>query len=168
MTKHSSSPSHSACDICQKTFTSVVNLKSRMKYDHSDNQKWSCGDCEVRFKQKRDLRFHMLNVHNLNQRKEDYFEGEEKLLLKCKDCNSTFQYRKNLNAHIKANHTESVDVFQCEECPSKFRYKTTLTKHKRVKHGNEKQEHACGVCGKTFTEKKNMKRHERKHDVNSI
>ena len=168
MTKHSSSPSHSACDICQKTFTSVVNLKSHMKYVHSDNQKWSCGDCEARFKQKRDLRFHMLNVHNLNQRKEDYFEGEEKLLLKCKDCNSTFQYRKNLNAHKKANHTESVDVFQCEECPSKFRYKTTLTKHKRVKHGNEKQEHACGVCGKTFTEKKNMKRHERKHDVNSI
>ena len=145
MTNHSSSISPS-CVICHKTFTSVLNLKSHKKYVHSDNQKWSCSDCEAKFKQKCDLRFHMLKIHELNQRKEDYFEGEEKSLLKCKDCSSTFQYQKNLNAYVKANHSDYVESLHCEECPSKFRYKTTLMNHQRVKHGPVKAEHVCSVC----------------------
>ena len=68
-------------------------------------------ECEAKFKQKRDMRAHMLKIHNLNQMKEDYFEDEVKQLFKCKDCSSTFQYRKRLNAHVKANHSEDAEFF---------------------------------------------------------
>ena len=136
---------------------------SYYKYVHSDLWKWSCVECEAKFKQKRDMRAHMLKIHNLNQMKEDYFEDEVKQLFKCKDCSSTFQYRKRLNAHVKANHSEDVQFLQCEDCPSMFRYKKTLLNHQRVIHGSAKQEHGFSVCGKVFTEERNMKRHEKKH-----
>ena len=43
-----------------------------MKYVHSDSRKWSCDECGTKFKQKRDLRVHMLHIHNINYSKEDY------------------------------------------------------------------------------------------------
>ena len=116
MIEHSTSLSSASCDICHKTFASLINLKSHKKYVHSDFRKWSCVDCDAKFKQKRDLRAHMLKIHNLNQMKEDYFEEKVKQLFKCKDCSSTFQYQKSLNAHVKANHSEDAEFFQCEDC----------------------------------------------------
>ena len=70
---HSTSLSSASCDICHKTFAYVINLKSHKKYVHSDFRKWSCVDCDAKFKHKRDLRAHTLKIHNLNQMKEDYF-----------------------------------------------------------------------------------------------
>ena len=116
-----------------------------------------------KFKQNRDLSVHMLKAHDINQRTEDYLENSENKIFRCKDCSSTFQYQKSLNAHVKVNHLVEIEKFQCKECPSEFKYKTTLLNHQRVKHEHVKQKFFCPVCKQGFTEKKNMKRHEQKH-----
>ena len=161
--KHVESEDSFSCDICHKTFPMLVNLNSHKKYVHSDVQKWSCENCGTKFKQKRDLRAHLLKIHEINQRTEDYMENSENKVFICKKCGTNFQYQKNLNAHIKVNHTESIQPFQCEECPLKFKHKTTLMNHQRVKHDQSKQKYVCPVCQQEFTAKKNMKRHEKKH-----
>ena len=161
--KHSTFQLSISCDLCDTTFKSEVNLKSHKKYVHSDIRNWPCSDCEAKFKQKRDLRAHMLRIHNINLRKEDYLEHQEEKLLKCEHCILTFRYKKNLKAHVRKNHSDDIKLFECEDCLSKFKERKSLISHQRVKHGPDKQEHACSVCGKIFLEKKNMKKHEKKH-----
>ena len=70
-TIHSSSVQLVDCDICGKQFKSEVILKQHVRYVHADTRKWRCDECEVKFKQKRDLRVHMLKQHHVNYSKED-------------------------------------------------------------------------------------------------
>ena len=44
--------------------------------------------CDAKFKQQKDLRVHILRIHNLNQMKEDYQEAEKKKvdIFKCNEC----------------------------------------------------------------------------------
>ena len=50
----------------------------------------------------------------------------EKEVFKCEHCESTFSYKKNLNAHFRTKHSGRVERFKCEECQSDFLYKQTL------------------------------------------
>ena len=76
------------CAVCKKTFASEVVLKNHAKYVHSEERKWPCDDCDAKFKQQKDLRVHILRIHNLNQMKEDYQEAEKKKvdIFKCNEC----------------------------------------------------------------------------------
>ena len=164
-TKHSALQLPIHCDLCGASFSSEVNLKSHKKNVHSTIKKWSCSDCERRFKQQRDLKVHMLNIHGLDSMKEDYMEDQEKDLFKCEECNLTFKYKKNLNAHLKTKHTGNSRSFECEECPSKFGNRRNLMNHIRVKHKPDEPKHFCSICGKVFQERKNMRKHEKKHET---
>ena len=61
-----------------------------------------------------------LLVHGLDQMKEDYQEPEKKQVLGCKECESTFSYKKNVNAHVRSKHSENAELLECDKCPSKF------------------------------------------------
>ena len=71
-----------------------------MKYVHSQQKDHSCPVCEMKFKQKRDMRIHMLNIHELNMSKAMYGNFEDQERFDCDLCDSTFKYKKNLNAHV--------------------------------------------------------------------
>ena len=169
MVKHDTSPDNSVtCDVCNKNFPSEVSLKNHQKYVHSESRNHSCPHCKARFKQKKTLRDHIVNIHDINHRLEDYQEIEEKKVIKCELCKSTFKYRKNLNSHILAKHSDydNGKCFECEDCEAKFKSKRSLVAHQKLKHGQEKEMYNCSVCDKVFIEKKNLKKHERKHEIN--
>ena len=128
-TKHSNVHLPVSCDVCDKTFSSKVNLKSHKRYVHSDLRKWSCSDCEAKFKQKRDWRVHMMKFHDLDMMKEDYHEKQEEILLKCEYCDRIFKYKKNLNEHMRTKHSSEKKVFKCEECSSTFKENRSLLHH---------------------------------------
>ena len=66
-----------------------------MKYVHSEVRKWACTDCNSQFKQRKNLRAHMLKVHNEDHIREDYQEKPELVEeYKCKECISIFKYKK--------------------------------------------------------------------------
>ena len=154
------------CNVCGKQFKSGIHLKQHVKYVHSDTRRWNCDECDAKFKQKRDLRIHVFNKHNVNYSTEDYDENQSKTskVIKCEQCEATFWYRKNLSAHMKTKHTIG-ESFQCDKCNSIFKNKKTMVAHKRYKHEQLDLDISCKVCGKTFAERRSLKRHEKSHSA---
>ena len=107
-----------------------------MKFAHSDEKRESCHHCDATFKQIKNLRAHLANIHDIDQMREKYCEPSEKDIFKCEDCDSVFHYKKNLKAHRKSKHEEPAAVYECEICHSKFSYKRKLVSHVKVKHGS--------------------------------
>ena len=132
--KHSPTESVVQCDVCKQKFGSDVNLKSHLKYVHSEERKESCHLCDATFKQKKNLRAHLANVHDIDQMTEKYCETYTKSVFKCKECDVEFMYKKNLKAHIKNKHGDKAIAYECELCPSKYSNKRTLVAHVKMKH----------------------------------
>ena len=132
--EHSPTESFVQCEVCKKNFGSEVNLKSHLKYVHSEERKESCPHCDASFKQKKNLRAHLANIHDIDQMTEKYCETYKKSLFKCKECDVEFMYEKNLKAHIKTKHGDKAIVYKCELCPSKYSNKRTLVAHVKMKH----------------------------------
>ena len=167
---HSKAHKKEKCNICGKEFSANVSLVEHIKYFHSDNREHSCPLCESRFKQKKDMRVHMLNIHGSNMSKERYgnLEGQERL--KCDACGSTFKYKKGLNEHIRVKHETTSEpstskIFKCNQCSSVFTMQKNLTAHEKLKHSGVLDEFKCATCGKIFNQKKNLTRHEINHNT---
>lgn len=161
---HSEASEPQKCPICEKEFKSCVSLRNHEKYAHSSSRKYACKSCDAKFKQKKNLRIHYLNVHSINQYKEEYHRSKEEEKFSCEQCGSQFKQRKNLTSHIKSKHTNDKKEFLCEECSSKYASKKSLKEHIKLKHENEKQEFECPKCGKKFALKKTFNRHLLIHD----
>ena len=169
-TAHSTNLKFHDCNVCGKQFKSTIHLKQHQKYVHSDERKWSCDECDTKFKQKRDLILHEYKKHNMIYSKETY---DEKTLeftedYNCKECKATFSYKKNLNAHVRNKHG-IVEMFKCELCECIFKNRRTLTSHKKAKHEPRVEDFKCPICGKIFADKGGLKRHKKLHiaDVDS-
>ena len=121
------------CKKCEKSFTSEVNLKSHMKYAHSEERHQSCPHCNAKFKQEKNLRAHLLNIHGIDQMRERYCEEKDHNIFKCEDCDSTFSYKRSLTLHRKTKH-EDKPVYDCKICCARFSYKHKLVEHIKVKH----------------------------------
>ena len=161
---HTTDYTRVSCDMCNKTFASLNTLKSHQKYAHSNEKNEQCTYCDKKFKQKRDLRFHLAKIHDVDLFTEKYGESYEKAAFKCGKCESTFGYKKNLNAHIRSKHSISVESFKCDKCKSEFRYRKTLVDHVKRKHGTDQPKFECNVCRKTFLQKKVLVKHQLSHN----
>ena len=114
-TIHSEQHRNERCDTCGKTFSAKVSLIQHIKYVHSDNRQDSCPIRYIEFKQKKDMRVHMLHIHGFNMSKESYgnLEGQERF--ECRICDSTFKYKKGLNEHMRLVHEATV-AHQHQKC----------------------------------------------------
>ena len=165
---HNDSP-REKCSTCGQEFSSKANLLNHAKYVHSDKKRYSCliSECEAKFKQKRDMRVHVLNIHGANISKAYYGNPEGHEEFKCDLCKSTFRYKKNLNAHVRLKHKGSnreASTIECNICGVSFTEEKNLRAHVKLKHTQEKKLFHCSVCGKQFDQKWNMKRHEETHN----
>ena len=152
------------CPVCQKTFLSKVSLENHIRYVHAEKRKYECDECKTKFKQKKSLRDHNLNVHGINQFKEEYHNNKETNKFKCSQCGRSYLRKKDLNYHVKNTHqSEDVDKsFTCDICETSFKQKKFLNMHVKRKHGQE-ETHACPKCGKLFNRKDNMEKHLYRH-----
>jgi hypothetical protein len=166
LTKHTEkAPLLHTCDICRKVFRAKVTLNNHIKFKHSAKKEYPCKKCKSEFKQRKTLIDHVLNVHGLNQRKEDYWQDLPRITFECETCEATFQRKGDLNAHFKMMHMVQ-DMVDCDLCPAKFKYSKSLKRHKLEKHGSEENKPKCPDCGKLFNQKRNMERHQLSHKKN--
>ena len=163
---HTDQVNKEICSTCGKEFSGKVNLLNHMKYVHSETRAYSCIVCDSKFKQKRDMRVHVLNVHGANISKAHYGNVENQEDFLCDVCDSSFKYKKNLNHHIRSKHETSNDAHkvQCDICSLNFTEEKCLHAHKKLKHTLDIETFPCPVCGKIFNQEWNMKRHIRIHD----
>ena len=164
LTKHTEGPPPShTCEVCEKTFQTKVRLNNHIKLKHTGGDKqFACDECGSMFKQKKYLNAHMLHVHGLNEKKEDYWQDLPNQYFECESCGTRFIRRADLKSHIKFKHVVQ-DVLHCDQCSAKFKYHKNLKQHKQEKHGSEESKSKCPECGKMFNQKRNMKRHQMLH-----
>ena len=148
--------------LLQKFFAKVT-LNNHIKFKHSDLRKFDCQKCDAKFKQRKNLNAHLINVHGTNPRKEDYWQDLQKETFKCKSCGKEFARKTDLKVHIKVKHTTQ-ELFPCDKCEKQYSYKTNLERHKLEKHGLELKKYKCPECGAVFTQRSNMKRHKLSHE----
>jgi hypothetical protein len=157
---HSDKTLAEKCIVCEKSFPSKVSLENHVNYVHSNKQKYSCKDCDAKFKQKKNLRAHTLRVHDINQYKEVYHDREEPKKFQCGQCNSSYKNKNDLNHHHRVKHENPDDqTFECELCAKTYMNKKSLSCHVKLKHTDNPEEHICPKCGKIFHQKKVMRRH---------
>ena len=87
----------------------------------------------MKFKQEKNLRSHLLQIHSIDQMKERYCEEKNKITFKCGDCDLEFSYKKSLAVHRKNKH-EGHSFYECKTCHSRFTYKQNLVRHVNKKH----------------------------------
>ena len=142
-------------------------MKNHQKYAHSEDKTHACVLCDVKFKQKKDMRTHVLHVYGFNMSKSMYGNLEEPERYECDMCDSSYRYKKDLNMHKRKKHEETdaaENNFPCDECSSIFKAKKTLNTHRNLKHSNSISEFPCPTCGKVYNQKNNMKRHSKTHE----
>ena len=86
----------------------------------------------AKFKRNQDLQWHVKNVHNFDQKMENYGEEMERVNFKCEECNTSFAYKKSLNDHINRKHAGSSQEFKCEKCETSFNQKKKLNRHMKT------------------------------------
>ena len=77
--------------------------------------------------------------------------------VKCKDCDKTFKWHRNLLAHIMLVHQQEVR-YRCRICPLTFLRKKSYIKHHKSKHANS-PETWCKYCLEIFDHNRSQMDH---------
>ena len=162
---HTDQPKKETCSTCGKEFSAKVSLLNHIKYVHSEAKTHSCVACDAKFKQRKDMRVHILKTHGANMSKAMHGNPENEEVFQCDMCDASFKHKKHLNAHIRSKHegTSGTQSFQCDECSLSYSEAKNLKAHKKLKHGSNAATFPCPVCGKIFNQKNNMNKHKKIH-----
>lgn len=127
--KHESRHKSYKCD-CDEIFGRWTEYLKHKKTSCSlPKTQYTCAICNKTFNLKQNLAEHCLRVHLPDSRSE---------VFKCSylDCNRSYQYKKNLNFHIKTFHNKIVDCHKCtvENCGKVLKSRKNLKQHLRLCH----------------------------------
>lgn len=121
------------CEICSKGFKVPSSLLAHIKI-HSEERKYSCDQCNMKFKRREHLRIHVNGIH-LKLKP-----------FKCEKCDKAFAQSGDLKVHMKCHSGEK--EFSCTVCNKKFRLLKALRTHLRI-HTGEKP-YSCSFCRLSF------------------
>eukprot|EP00092_Neocalanus_flemingeri_P012971 GFUD01013976.1.p1 GENE.GFUD01013976.1~~GFUD01013976.1.p1 ORF type:complete len:1261 (+),score=305.37 GFUD01013976.1:94-3876(+) len=138
-------PMNFLCPVCNKTFTSVLQLKKHQKFHVQKG--FSCKLCHEIFEKKWMYDQHLSEKH-----------GQKLEKAVCPECSKEFSQTNLLLAHIQTYHKEET-VFKCFVCYLDFNKKHNLITHLSSWHPNEKVPF-CPVCMDFFSEQKGMETHD--------
>ena len=139
-------------DGCDRTYTSMGNLKTHLKV-HQGKFDYKCDfdGCAKAFLSSYGLKVHR-RVHT----------GEKPYSCEAEGCDRSFNTLYRLTAH-KRIHTGNTFDCQVDNCSKQFTTKSDLKKHAR-KHTGERP-YQCQVdwCGKAFTASHHLRTHSMSH-----
>lgn len=138
------------CDICHKSFKSLMLLKNHIMY-HKEKT-YECNTCSRKFLFSKDLERHQRLVH-------------EKLTeyTTCTICNKQVS-AKGLNSHVKQVHMD-IRPHTCQVCNVAFKSSSNLKKHLYSHSGT--RPYNCHLCGHGSYMSCTLKEHYQKiHSLN--
>ncbi|ESP02639.1 hypothetical protein LOTGIDRAFT_199557, partial [Lottia gigantea] len=139
------------CNDCGKVLTSKQGLISHNRQFHTENPpSYHCPTCKRGFKQRGNLRTHML------------MHGNEKNY-GCNICGQYFKYPEQRNRH-KLEHTMT-EKFRCHICQKTFVRRYDLKRHLSEMHSGHI--YICTLCNERCSHRPTLIRHyKRKHPGN--
>ncbi|XP_041673037.1 gastrula zinc finger protein XlCGF57.1-like [Cheilinus undulatus] len=132
--------SRTVCEVCGKTFHSMVSLVNHAKSHSTD----LCGVCGMHFDSEETLKLHLKTHKN----------GKV-----CEVCGKCFDSQGNLEMHMRVHTGEK--PFLCSECGKSFNCRHNMMRHIRT-HTGEKP-YLCNFCGRSFSDHSTMKQHTSTH-----
>ncbi|XP_053693782.1 zinc finger protein 267-like [Sabethes cyaneus] len=138
------------CYICQKSFTSVQELKHH-ESEHS-NFLMKCNFCHQSFNCSRTFKYHM-DQHKMKNTLPD---GR----FKCDLCDATFKLYGNLIIHRRSHTGER--PYPCNICGRAFSTSSNMKTHMNVVHSQDRP-FKCQHCYKSFNSETRMRSHMETH-----
>ena len=77
--------------------------------------------------------------------------------IKCPECQSSFRYKKHINAHLITIDTHK--PYKCTQCKNAYFSRSTLTRHMKTKHNGIT--YNCKECDFTSSRKDHLNWHIR-------
>ena len=105
----------SICQVCGKSFQTKNGLVFHTRKSHDNKTFFECRMCDLKFKYKHRLKYHMQIKH-----------AAEKQI--CEFCDKEFYIMQALKNHIKLMH-EGIKEHQCHRCGSRFKTNGEIKSH---------------------------------------
>ena len=167
------------CEICPKVFISKA-LRANHMVSHTDERRYQCHLCALRFKTTGNLRAHLASCHDPSEtgltknfsckfcsktfRFPAQIEQHERVHTKekpfnCPYCGLGFSVKCNLKAHLETHKSREERSFKCEQCNHAA---TTLPLLKLHMHSHTgERPYICELCGESYRRPSNLRRHKK-------
>lgn len=133
------------CQLCTKSFTTKINLKTHVQY-HTELKTFACQLCKRLFKQQGHLETH-IRTHTL-----------EKPYM-CKFCHKSFSQSSPLELHRKLHSASK--LFPCDT--RRLRFATKIDRIKYMTRNIGCRNYKCIFCSKRFLRFRGLQYHIRVH-----
>lgn len=132
------------CPICGKLFKTKLLFSEHEKYTHESEKPYTCKICNKKWISLINLDMH-IRTHNGSK------------LLKCQDCDESFDDEDSLEQHRKVHHIIKKVLHECDLCLAEFTNLGNLTKH--MKNHKDYKPHCCVMCDRRFPTLRHLKEH---------
>lgn len=140
-----SKPTYLFCIHCSKPFSSVQNLKSHVRLEHtSKNANISSTNAQRKRSRVKQLKSSGLRLQMYGRSNK----------VSCDTCGKTFKDRATYLYHVDAKHDPENGVtrrYLCDQCPRSFNIRANFAFHKSKAHEASSVQLKCDVCDKTIS-----------------
>lgn len=138
-------PTPVVCELCGKN---IRDLKTHLKFYHSNERPYKCTYCVASFKQKVHLDTHTRQHEGLRP----YI---------CERCGKAYHCKSVLRSHINRYHLR-LKPHKCDQCSNTYRQLYELRDHINLHHLNKKL-YPCSSCDRSFGTRKHLHQHMLSH-----